>query len=339
MKKLKTILTLSIFIWFYFVFCSCTGCTNRFLLQDIGKDEISIVSYNTQTFFDAVEDGNEFKEFKGSKTKWSKEKYAERLSRLKEAIHLSCMNLGLGEKEIPDILVLQEIESRTVIDDFCKILPLNNSYKHAVFIPPQKGGAFSTALLSKFPILETKVFNVYSGKSSLRPLIETRIQIGNGAGDNELVLLNVHWKSKVGDSDTESIRRQQEEQAYKRLKALKNSEPQTPFIICGDFNQTPEEFSLLSEFDNCWNIAAHRNAAQEGSQPSGSYFYKEKWEEIDHFFYSDNLSDGKNLDLSFFCVINSSPLIDKDGKPEKYSVSKGSGYSDHLPIGVILKRQ
>ena len=218
MKNLRKILTLYIFICFCFVLCSCTGCTNVFRLQSIGKDEISIVSYNAQTFFDAVEDGREFKEFKGSKTKWSKAKYAERLLRLKEAVNLSCLALGLGEKDIPDILVLQEIESHAVIDDFCKILPMNNSYKYAVFIPPQKGGAFSTALLSKFPIIETKVFNIYSGKRSLRPMIETRIQIGNSTGDNELVLLNVHWKSKVGKSDTDSIRRQQEEQAYKRLK-------------------------------------------------------------------------------------------------------------------------
>ncbi|UTC62204.1 endonuclease/exonuclease/phosphatase family protein [Treponema sp. OMZ 787] len=339
MKKLGRILTLSIFICFSFLLVSCTGCSSRFFLQSTGKDEISIVSYNAQTFFDAVEDGNEFKEFKGSKTKWSKEKYAERLLRLKEAVNLACLGLGLGEKEIPDILVLQEIESRAVIDDFCKILPMNNSYKYAVFIPPQNRGAFSTALLSKFPITETKVFNVYSGKRSLRPLIETRIQIGNSTGDNELVLLNVHWKSKVGDSDTDSIRRQQEEQAYKRLLELKNSEPQTPFIICGDFNQTLGEFSLLSEFDNCWNAETYQRAVQAGSQPSGSYFYRGKWEGIDHFFYSDNLSDGKNLDLSFFCVINSMPLTNKAGKPQKYSVSKGTGYSDHLPIGIILKRQ
>ncbi|UTC74539.1 endonuclease/exonuclease/phosphatase family protein [Treponema sp. OMZ 792] len=339
MKKFKKILTLSIFICFCVLLCACTGCTNIFRLQSIGKDEISIVSYNAQTFFDAVEDGHEFKEFKGSKTKWSKERYAERLFRLKEAVNLSCLGLGLGEKDIPDILILQEIESRTVIDDFCKIFPINNSYKYAVFIPPQNGGAFSTALLSKFPITEIKVFNVYSGKKILRPMIETRIQIGNSAGDNELVLLNVHWKSKAGDSDSASIRRQQEEQAYKRLTELKTQEPRTPFIICGDFNQTLEEFSLLSEFDNCWNIEAYQAAVQEESQPSGSYFYKGTWEGIDHFFYSDNLSDGKNFDLSFFCVINSRPLTDMSGKPEKYSVSKGTGYSDHLPIGIILKRQ
>ncbi|UTC66359.1 MULTISPECIES: endonuclease/exonuclease/phosphatase family protein [unclassified Treponema] len=339
MNKLKNILALSIFTCFCLLLLSCTGCTNVFRLQNIEKDTISIVSYNAQTFFDAVEDGSEFKEFKGSKTKWSKERYAERLSRLKETLNLSCLGLGLSEKDMPDILILQEIESQTVIDDFCKSLPLRNSYKYAVFIPPKKGGAFSTALLSKFPIIETKVFNIYSGKSILRPLIEARIRISESGGNRELMILNVHWKSKVGNSGSENLRRMQEEQAYKRLLELKNTEPQTPFIICGDFNQTLKEFSLLSEFDNCWNIETYKNAVKEGSQPSGSYFYGNSWEGIDHFFYSDNLSDGKDFDLSFFCVINSRPLVDESGKPERYSVYTGKGYSDHLPIGIILKRQ
>jgi len=155
-----------------------------------------------------------------------------------------------------------------------------------------------------------------------------------------LTVFSVHWKSKSGNYHKSSaIRKLQEEQLIRKITEHTNQSPAVPFIVCGDFNQTLEEFSLLSEFDNCWNIEAYRAAAQEGSQPAGSYFYKESWEGIDHFFYSDNLSDGKNFDLSFFCVINLKPLTDTSGKPDKYSVYSGKGYSDHLPIGIILKRQ
>lgn len=339
MNKLKKALTLSIFICFCFLLFSCTGCTNVFLSQNIEKDEISIVSYNVQTFFDAIEDGNEFQEFKGPKSKWSKERYADRILRLKDTVKLAGTGLGLSKNDIPDILILQEVESQIVLDDFCKQLPWGNSYKYAVFIPPKKDGAFSTALLSKFPIIETRVFNVYSGRTYLRPLIETRIKIGDSSAVNELVILNVHWKSKVGTSDSASLRRMQEEQAYKRLMELKSTEPQTPFIICGDFNQTLDEFSLLSELNNCWNIEAYQNAVKEGSQCAGSYFYKGEWQGIDHFFYSDNLNDGKDLDLNFFCVINLAPLLNEEGTPKKYTVKNGKGYSDHLPIGIILKKQ
>lgn len=339
MKKLKNILSLSFFMYFCLLMFSCTGCKNVFLPEAAERDEISIISYNAQTFFDAVEDGIEFKEFKGSNSKWSKERYAERLLRLKEALAVSCVALGLEGKSIPDILILQEIESKAVVDDFCKILPLNCSYKYAVFIPPKKGGAFSTALLSKFPITETRVFNLYSDKTYLRPLVETRIRTGNSDKSDELIVLNVHWKSKAGNSGSSQLRRMQEKQVYKRLIELKKTEQNTPFIICGDFNQPLEEFYLLSEFGNCWNIQDYKDAADEGSQIPGSYFYGGKWEAIDHFFYSDNLKDGKDFDIHLFCVINSIPLIGESGEPERYSVYSGKGYSDHLPIGIILKRQ
>lgn len=316
----------------------CTACSNP-MLNMHGKERISIVSYNAQTFFDSVEDGTEFKEFKGTKTKWSKEKYAERLSRLKEAVSLACVQLGFKSDDIPDILVLQEIESRTVVEDFCKQLPFRNSYKEAVFIQPVHGSAFSTAVLSKFPITDTSVFEVYHKTAKLRPLVETRIKISDDDDGGELALLNVHWKSKVGTLDSEEIRDLQERHVYERLKKLQSEEPNLPFIVCGDFNQTLSEFSLLTEFDNCWNLSEYIEAVKRGSQKAGSYFFKGEWEGIDHFFYSDTLSDGKYYDVSFYSVIGQEPLIDKNGIPYKYSVFSGKGYSDHLPVGMVLERQ
>ena len=45
-------------------FLQCTRCTP--LTDTQFKEPITLVTYNTQTFFDAVEDGTEFKEYKGS---------------------------------------------------------------------------------------------------------------------------------------------------------------------------------------------------------------------------------------------------------------------------------
>ena len=341
MKKIKRVPMTAVFSVLaaaVLLAASCTACSNPLLtLQE--KKRISVVSYNAQTFFDSVEDGTEFKEFKGKGTKWTKERYEERLDRLKEAAGLACVRLGFEADDIPDILVLQEIESSAVIEDFCKRLPFYNSYKDAVFIPPKKGGAFSTAVLSKFPITDTQVFEVYYEHANLRPLVETRIKIPDGSSEYEIALLNVHWKSKVGKADSEEIRNVQEQQVYERLKCLQEEEPDLPFIVCGDFNQTMPEFSLLTEFDNCWNLSGYTAAVKNGSQKAGSYFFKDSWEGIDHFFYSEHLSDGKGYDLAFYTVVSPEPLVDKNGIPHKYSVFSGRGYSDHLPVGVVLERQ
>ena len=54
------------------IFLQCTRCTP--LTDTQFKESITLVTYNTQTFFDAVEDGTEFKEYKGSKSRWTNQK-------------------------------------------------------------------------------------------------------------------------------------------------------------------------------------------------------------------------------------------------------------------------
>ncbi len=318
------------------ILSACDSCSNSFVTYASGKDGISIVTYNTQTFFDAVDDGCEFRQFRGSKTKWSLERYQDRLAKLKEAVELASFKLGY-EDNIPDILILQEIESLAVVEDFCKILPLHNSYKFAVFFSPEKNAPFSTAILSKFPIVESKEYSLYCEEVKLRPLIEARIKLQNNDEESELVIFAVHWKSKSGKVVSEPIRKMQERQVYQKLTELAESEPNTPFIICGDFNQTQEEFSDLQNIANCWDFEEFQEALSFGEQNRGSYFYKNKWEAIDHFFYSKNLRDEKDLELIHFSVINSSPLVNSKGIPYKYQIYSGRGYSDHLPIGIVLK--
>ena len=46
--------------------------------EDFNNSNISIISWNLQTFFDSVTEGTEYSEFKGSSSKWTKEKYEER---------------------------------------------------------------------------------------------------------------------------------------------------------------------------------------------------------------------------------------------------------------------
>ena len=107
-----------------FVLTSCIRCSNlignKTRVVSVGEP-LYFVTYNTQTFFDAIEDGIEFAEFKGRKTKWTPEMYKTRLLRLREAGELSVQLLGGKKDKMPDVFVLQEIESTRVIEDFAKL--------------------------------------------------------------------------------------------------------------------------------------------------------------------------------------------------------------------------
>jgi len=316
------------------VFLQCTQCTP--LTDTKLRREITLVSYNTQTFFDAVEDGTEFKEFKGDKSRWTEQKYRTRLERLKQTVLTAGERLSGKQEYLPDIVVLQEIENDRVVEDFCKQLPKRGTYPYAVC--PSRSGrdAFTTVILSKYPIENYFIHRLHTeDKTALRPLIEVVLNTGTKDTPRLLTVFAVHWKSKSGGPKSASIRSMQETQLISKLQEHKSKNPQTPFIVCGDFNQPLEEFSRMDGLTACWNIADYQIETEAGTQPGGSYYFKGIWEKIDHIFYNsgDYGSTGMGtIEPKVFFVLYEPPLI-AEGKPVRYNVLTGDGYSDHLPLG------
>lgn len=323
------------------LFLQCTRCTP--LTDTQFKEPITLVTYNTQTFFDAIEDGSEFKEYKGSKSRWTEQKYRTRLERLKDTMFAAGEKLTGKKDRLPDIVVLQEVENSRVVEDFCKQLPSEENYPYAV-CPPASKDAFTTVILSKYPIEQYFLHRLHiEQKVALRPLTEALLNTGSKDKPRLLTVFSVHWKSKTGGSGSAAIRAQQEAQLIRKITEHREKNPHIPFIVCGDFNQTLEEFNQLNDFPVCWGISSYRAETKEGSQPDGSYYFKNSWEKIDHIFYESNADDYAGTEtvpdtgtayiqpLLFF-VLYEPPLIE-DGKPVRYNVLTGKGYSDHLPLG------
>ena len=319
------------------LFLQCTRCTP--LTDTQFKEPITLVTYNTQTFFDAIEDGSEFKEYKGSKSRWTEQKYRTRLERLKDTMFAAGEKLTGKKDRLPDIVVLQEVENSRVVEDFCKQLPSEENYPYAV-CPPASKDAFTTVILSKYPIEQYFLHRLHiEQKVALRPLTEALLNTGSKDKPRLLTVFSVHWKSKTGGSGSAAIRAQQEAQLIRKITEHREKNPHIPFIVCGDFNQTLEEFNQLNDFPVCWGISSYRAETEEGSQPNGSYYFKNSWEKIDHIFYEGNTDDYTGTEtvpdtgtayiqpLLFF-VLYEPPLIE-DGKPVRYNVLTGKGYSDH----------
>jgi endonuclease/exonuclease/phosphatase family protein len=290
------------------------------------KNSISLVSYNTQTFFDAIQDGREFKEFR--KGNWNETSYNERITRLLEAVKI-CSNELVEKEDLPDILVLQEIESIEVIKDISKRLS-NNFYSQAVFIK-EKTTPFNTVIFSKYKILSAKAHNVYFENKVLRPIIEANLLASVGGNEINMTVFAVHWKSKRDGNKI--LRKLQEEVLYNRMK---EKEKIADFVVaCGDFNQDLNEFSKMKSFHNAWNLYKNFGSSFENDGDEnieGSYWYKDKWEKLDHIFYSNN----SKLKPSFFTVASKVPLV-YESKINRYNIGTRTGYSDHLPIGLLLE--
>ncbi len=324
------------------IFLQCTRCTP--LTDTKFKESVTLVTYNTQTFFDAVEDGTEFKEYKGSKSRWTAQKYKARLERLKNTMFAAGEKLSGKKDRLPDIVVLQEVENDRVIEDFCKQLPSGENYPYAVCPPRSEKSAFTTMILSKYPIERYFAHRLYTEqKVSLRPLMEVVLNTGSKDNPRLLTVFAVHWKSKTGGSGSVAVRALQEAQLIKKIQEHREKNPHIPFVVCGDFNQTLEEFNRLNEFSVCWDTEGYKEEHEAGTQPDGSYYFKNSWEKIDHIFYESGAADYDTSETAsdagsayieplLFFVLYEPPLIE-DGKPVRYNVLTGEGYSDHLPLG------
>ena len=300
--------------------------------MSVEKKSISIISYNTQTFFDAIDDGREFKEFRREEHKWNKDAYDARLIRMLEAIRIC--SIELENEELPDILALQEIESEEVIKDFCKKLESKDSYENAIFIRSDESAPFSTAILSKHKILNASSHNVYISHSVLRPIIEIDLLININAQDVLITVFAVHWKSKRDGN--KKIRDMQEEVLYKRIKV---KEKTSDFVIAlGDFNQNIDEFSKMQSISNAWQLYESDDLDESyyDGASLGSYSYQGRWERIDNIFYLGNPNKKNIFRATKFFVPSSYPLI-INGKINRYNMNTGEGYSDHLPIGLLVE--
>lgn len=295
-----------------------TGCKDKEVRQ------LNIVSWNLQTFFDAVEDGSEYKEFRGNKTKWDEDAYKERLVRLCRA--MKTMNA--------DIYVFMEIENENVLRDgnnmFATLEWGSIPWRYACF-SRGKGSAIGCAVLSRYPLSEITMHDadvrVREEQPAMRGIMCVRVA-------DSLVLLVNHWKSKVGgENETRKWRKLQEGM----LSSLFLFYADEPVIACGDFNQDLDAFDdngtslilhgVMGEGDA--EAASAWNAVEADSAP-GSYYYKGKWERLDHVFYN------KRVILDKFAALDKGEWATEEGIPRRYNLRNRTGYSDHLPIMAII---
>ncbi len=322
--------------------------------ENIAKNKlqtISIASWNVQTFFDAVNDGCEYSDFKNS-SKWTKEMYIRRLEKLCEVMKLlNC-----------DIIVLEEIENEAVVLDISNRLTESSwskkkGWRYACFTKEPKS-AIGCAVFSRLEIssLTAHSMDIQIHKQK-QPASRPLMQLTLKAGEKEVLLFVNHWKSKSGGQEKTEIWRDWQEailaQCIAKTVVVNNA---CPVIICGDFNRSAEDFislnqdfsaSLCESFDFfnkykanlilrrfCENPVCVYSAwfCDDGSFATkiGSYYYQNSWERIDNFFFAGNVT------VNQFEVVSEPPLAGQNLIPQGYKVFTDSGCSDHLPIKCIV---
>jgi endonuclease/exonuclease/phosphatase family metal-dependent hydrolase len=336
--------------------------------------EIRIVSYNVHNLFDAEESGNEYPEFKPSKGKWTKELYAKRLANVVEAVRSlgKGKDSGSAQARDPDILCVQEIENEKVLADLAEHFR-KGAYRYWAISGP-KDSIIHTGVLSRFPVTAMHTHSVMDawGFGPLRDILEVELDTSGATSDADRILLLIcHWKSKrEGEQETESARRAAAALLTQRIRKIESERPDLPIIVCGDFNESPDEYLRISRryptalmpFESGSPPPAAEGeplwVSQSFLQPAGSLSddasrvalyspwaekpdgfsiaYRDKREQFDGFLLNAALQDGIGLEYEGFCTSESPVLFDASGKPFEWNGT--SGYSDHLPVCLVLQK-
>lgn len=332
-----------------FISCSCSNLQND--NREFYNSNVTICSWNIQTFFDAVMDGNEYSEFLKSSS-WNEDKYLTRVKRLCEVIEL--LN--------SDILVFLEVEKESLAYDICNNLSyqtnLKKAYHYSCFLK-DKDSSIGSLILSRVPLKNVKSHQCLvdikdmGQQPSLRPILEVDIAVNNtGDNDNQNVekdeelsvikLFVCHWKSKTGGEEKTEIWRNYQENL---LAQIINNCGTTRFVCCGDFNRNYADFTKISDkntteeekkVNQCNVVFRGRDfvvpvySPWQNSNDLGTYHYENSWEKIDHFFVGTGL-----FVKNFFCL-TVGPHVKEGGLPYRYEIYSGEGYSDHLPISCTI---
>ncbi|HYV36945.1 MAG TPA: endonuclease/exonuclease/phosphatase family protein [Gemmataceae bacterium] len=305
--------------------------------------EFLFCHWNVENFFDDKAD-------KRSKTdmeydSWfanNKQALELKLDKLTEA--LLKMNNGRG----PDILCVCEVESvraaELLKDALNKKVDAGSQYQNVLMKEVSAGRHIAPAIITRLPVLPNKT-----------RLLEKTMRVLEGhlvVNGKELTIFASHWTSRI-QATGEQGREKYADAIYREYVKLHAADPKAAVIVCGDFNDTPQDVSVVKHLHGSSNSGdVQQNRADpllfnlfgdKDAKGFGTHFYNSKWFIFDQILVSPAmLSDGGwTCDVASAQTFNSlHKPTDAQKRPWRFGNEneKGArGYSDHFPVIVKLR--
>ncbi len=320
--------------------CSCS-CD---LPQDTAH--FRVLSYNVQNLFDTYLDGTEYAEYQDSKA-WSQSSYRMRLKTLSQVVLHPRLNL-------PDVLVLQEVENQQVVEDLLQYHLGRHGYSWFASAKAE-GDAISVAIISRHPIKNAKV---HTGEKGTRPVLEATVETRR----DDVVLFALHAKSQIGEfTQTEALRLE----LAKTITASVRQREGSLMLLCGDFNSNPSAVWEHGDVQTALVDMNHPKAMRylhEGSivltgkseevgpliwyspyldqgldlETKGSCNWDGSWHKYDQILGNGHLFDRRGWEFSSFAVCDLPLCLEVNGRPKAWNLQTLNGVSDHLPVLLTL---
>lgn len=277
--------------------------------------------------------------------------------------HLAAALVGMNGGHGPDVIACAEVESVRAAELLKDALNARLTetkqddkyqYKHVLMQNLEAGRHIAPCVISR---VNVDVRNVKLLKKPLR-ILETHLYVNQ----KDLTVIVAHWTSQLRQkdgSDGDDGRAKYANAIWDRVKELNEKSTDSDFLICGDFNDTPDAEPIVKNLGAIGDASKVKPAAKDpyllnlmnGKDPKnyGTLWYNGKPLIYDHIIVSPGMLDDKGWSADPKSVQTyTDGLIRKGstrrepwrfGDPGKDVKDADRGYSDHFPVLVKLKVQ
>ena len=347
------ILVSSLFI----LLTSCTTSQKKALTSE--PNTFTVAFYNVENLFDTIHDkGKSDKEFMpNAKKKWNTKRYHHKLAQLSSVID------SIGGQFLPDVIGLEEVENKAVLEDLVKQESIAAANYHIIHYESPDFRGIDNALL----------YN----PTTFQPIYQRAIPVNmpdsiNSHGDHSITSRDIlyvkgiindkdtmhifvnHWTSMYyGAEETVPHRKYCAMVLKGQIDSLLAISVKTNILMGGDFNEdvfspavmgvmNPDTLYNRTYNERIYNLSHYLFTEKE----QGTYNYRGVWGTLDHMFVSGYLLHKSNsiyTSLDNAHVFNSMMVMNKynnrNGKGIRPNRSYGGnnyygGFSDHLPVYI-----
>ncbi len=348
------------------ILSACVSAPKTSEMAQVRPDVISVMTLNAENLFDIEDEpdkndeaflpksmksdpviinrcyyqqDSDYRTTECLKKDWSAKILDRKMRRLADVV--AQINNGHG----PDILILQEVENRRVLEIWRDKYLRHMNYQTISHIEGPDTRGIDTAVMSRLPEIGQPKLHLldYSKAPDLKPedirptrgILETHLRMPNGS---TVAVFSLHFPSQ----GAETIHRRV---AVETLMDVTAQVPVgTSVIIGGDFNITTKEEWKHKYFKD---ILASRFTVSHIHGCKGcvgtSYYHQDRtWSFFDVLLFSHDLTAGLSpwrLDVDSIRLAKDSVYqVNRWGSPAKFKGGKGAvGVTDHYPVYAELK--
>jgi len=337
---------LAYLLLFLLTTAACTSLYKAKLKEFEKNKQYRFAFYNVENLFDTVDDPvKRDEEFTPTgKKKWTAERYQTKLDQIAQVI---------GDMNYPAVVGFCEVENATVLNDLVQKTKLKEyNYKYVHHESPDFRGIDNGLIYIDgiFDVTKSDITRIDFPKEIVEDYTTRDILHVEGVfrqKDTMHFFIN-HWPSRRG-----GLKESQPKRVYVATQLRKNTNkifaanPNAKIVITGDFNDEPDNDSVISVLDakptgdKMENNKLYNCSAKLDSEGKGTYNYRGNWNMLDQFIASGSLvNKTSNITLTDAQIFRPEYLIYKDKKyGDKPSRTYGGpnyygGYSDHFPVFV-----